>query len=162
MQSEGLVGDFFRKWDDTLSNAFRKEKDFKKNLSSVGNIKKYLKYHQELFQKISIFYKITGSKRNPLINFILPSPARKTNSLNEEKFMVLESICLPVTQRRSAINMFKFASNFHCPISKHTLSRIIFRCGLKKKSLRVTMKNYLNNFHMYLLFPSFISLSFIS
>jgi len=162
MQSEGLVGDFFRKWDDTLSNAFRKEKDFKKNLSSVGNIKKYLKYHQELFQKISIFYKITGSKRNPFINFIFPSPAQKTNSLSEEKFMVLESICLPVAQRQSTNSMFKFASNFHCPISKHTVSRIIFRCGLKKKSLRVTMKNFLNNFHMYLLFPSFISLSFIS
>ena len=133
MESEGLAGDFFRKWDDILINAFRKDRDFKKKLTNSSNIAKYLKFNQELFQKLSVHYKVNGSKRNPVINFIFPSPAReKTDSVADEIFMILQSICLPV-QKRQYDSIVSFEGDFHCPVTKHAVSRIILRLGIKKE-----------------------------
>jgi len=159
MESEGLAGDFFRKWDDILLKVFRKDRDFKKKLTNTSNIAKYLKFNQELFQKVSIYYKINGSKRNPVITFIFPSPAKKTDSLAEEKFIALQSICLPV-QKRQYKSILNFESDFYCPVSKHAVSRIILRLGLKKEVYEGDYKILINQFSYIPIVSEFYSTIF--
>jgi len=132
--SEGITSDFFIKWNDVLLEAIKKEGEFRRPLDNKSNIEKYLDYNKKIFENISIYYRISGSKRNPIINFIYirPRTLLDTNLFGNERCISIEACCIPVRQRNQWPSITPLTVDFNCPISKHAISRIIFRLGLKK------------------------------
>ena len=135
IQSEIIANNFFTDWKKHLSNAYNEERKFKKRIKNKGNVEKYIAFNYEVFKKISIDYKVSGSKRNPVINFTYLNPRMLVDKelFGEEKCITLETCCLPVKQRNEWSSIYAFTDSFSCPISKHAISRVLFRLGLKKK-----------------------------
>ena len=156
--SEGIANDFLNKFTETLNNAFIDERKFKKRLDNKGNIGKYLEYSQNIFQKISIYFSISGSTRNPIIYFIFISPSKLAEKLfdRDEKGFVFNSVYFPVRQR-AGNSLYNKKSIFECAISKHAISRVILREGLKNE---VFENNYSKFFKQFELIP--IAVQFFS
>ena len=135
IQSEVIANDFFHRWKNELFNAYQVERKFSKRLTKRGNVDKYLAFNEEIFKKISIDYKVSGSKRNPVINFTYLNPKILVDKelFGDENCLALETCCLPVKQRNDWPSIYEFTDIFSCPISKHTISRVLFRLGLKKR-----------------------------
>jgi len=164
MESEGIAGSFFNEWQKVLSCAFKKESLFNKRLRNKGNIERYLKYNEGIFRNISIDYKVTESSRNPIIKFTYISPKLlKDKDLfgSENRAISFESCSIPVRQRNNYSSISAFKSSFYCPISKHAISRVLYRLGLKdlvfKKDYEVFFKQFkkvpvMSEFYLFIFF----------
>ena len=52
----------------------------------------------------------------------------------DEKCISLETCSVPVKQRSNGTSIYDFSGNFSCPISIHTINRLIFRLGIKRNT----------------------------
>ena len=171
IESEIITNNFLKKCKNQIKQAYNKDRLYKKRTIKKGDIKKYISFNQALFKKISIDYKVIGSKRNPIINFTYLSPRTLVSRdlFGDEKCISLETCSVPVKQRSNGSSIYGFTDNFSCPISIHTINRLLFRLGIKRNTEEEDYKILFNQFKYvpiasqfyYFIFRALINLEII-
>ena len=136
IESEIITNNFLKNCKNQIKQAYNKDRLYKKRTIKKGDIKKYISFNHAMFKNISIDYKVIGSKRNPIINFTYLSPRTLVSKdlFGDEQCISLETCSIPVKQRSNGSSIYNFSDNFSCPISIHTINRLLFRLGIKRNT----------------------------